>query len=164
MPDALQEAFTRQRGYLDIFTPGNPAAGANYSFTVGGLNVGYLRVVAVKASLATDANAANRLFSLDYIARGATALRNAATVLVTANTSATVFQWDHAHAVSEWQTGTPVFAPLADVILAPGWTVQLTVDSIQAGDQISSITFLLEKFWPDSTHADDSGDESDLIV
>jgi hypothetical protein len=77
-------------------------------------------------------------------------IRNAATVLITASTSATVFQWDHAHTVSEWQTGTPVFAPLVDIILTPGWTVQLTVDNIQAGDQISAIAITLEKFYPDS--------------
>jgi hypothetical protein len=143
--------FTSAQGYTDFFTPASPAAGANYSFTVGGLSVEYARIVAVKATLATDANAADRLFSVDFRSpRAGTIIRNAATVLITANTAATVFQWDHAHSVSEWQTGTPVFAPLVDIVLTTGWTVQLTVDSIQAGDQISAIAVTLEKFYPDS--------------
>jgi hypothetical protein len=143
--------FTREQGYTDFFTPASPAAGANYSFTVGSLSVDYARIVAVKATLATDANAADRLFSVDYRSgRAGTMIRNAATVLLTANTAATVFQWDHAHSVSEWQTGTPVFAPLVDIVLTPGWTVQLTVDSIQAGDAITAIAVTLEKFYPDS--------------
>jgi hypothetical protein len=143
--------FTREQGYTDFFTPSSPVAGSNYSFTVGGLSVSYARIVAVKATLTTDANAADRLFSLDYRSgRAGTLIRNAATVLITANTSATVFQWDHAHSVSEWQTGTPVFSPLVDMILTPGWTVQLTVDNIQATDAITAIAVTLEKFYPDS--------------
>jgi predicted phage gp36 major capsid-like protein len=138
------------RGLTDWFSVASPAAGANASFTVGGRNVEGLRVVAALATVATDANAADRLLALDYIdARSVTRVRSAATLLVTANTSATVFQWDHAHAVSEWQTGTPVFAPLADVILTPGWTVQLTLDSKQAGDQLSAISFVVEAFYAD---------------
>jgi hypothetical protein len=143
--------FTREQGYTDFFTPASPAAGANYSFTIGSLSVDYARIVAVKATLATDANAADRLFSVDYRSgRAGTMIRNAATVLITANQAATVFQWDHAHSVSEWQTGTPVFAPLVDIVLTPGWTVQLTVDSIQATDAITAIAVTLEKFYPDS--------------
>jgi hypothetical protein len=143
--------FTREQGYTDFFTPASPAAGTNYSFTVGGLSVTYARIVAVTATLATDSNVANRLFSLDYrSARAGTLIRNAATVLITASTAATVFQWDHAHTVSEWQTGTPVFSPLVDIVLSPGWSVQLTVDNIQAADAITAIAVTLEKFYPDS--------------
>jgi hypothetical protein len=39
--------------------------------------------------------------------------------------------------------------PLADVILTPGWTVQLTLDSKQAGDQLSAISFVVEAFYAD---------------
>jgi hypothetical protein len=144
-----QELFSG-RGLTDWFSVANPAAGALASFTVGGRNVQGLRVLAALATLATDANVASRLLALDYIdARAVTRVRNAATLLVTASTSATVFQWDQAHAVSEWQTGTPVFAPLVDVILTPGWKVQLTVDSIQAGDQLSAVSFVVEAFYAD---------------
>lgn len=143
--------FTSEQGYTDFVTPASPAAGANYSFPVGNLNADWVRIVAAKATLTTDSNVASRLFSLDYIVRGSTTVvRNAATVLITASTSATVFQWDAAHAVSEWQTGTPVFAPLVPVVLTPGYTVQLTVDNIQATDTITAISFVLEKFYADS--------------
>jgi hypothetical protein len=37
-----------------------------------------------------------------------------------------------------------------DIILTPGWTVQLTVDNIQATDAITAIAVTLEKFYPDS--------------
>jgi hypothetical protein len=138
------------RGLTDWFSVASPAAGANASFTVGGRNVEGLRVLAALASLTTDANAANRLMALDYIdGRNVTRVRNANTGVWTANTSGQTFQWDQAHAVSEWNTNTPVFTPLADVILTPGWTVQLTVDSKQAGDQLSAISFVVEAFYAD---------------
>jgi hypothetical protein len=110
-----------------------------------------VRVVSCIATLTTDANVANRLFSLDYISgRATTAIRNSAAAVYTANTSATVFQWDHAHAVSDWGTGTPVFVPLVDLIFSSNWTIQLTVDNKQAGDTITAVTFVLEKFYADS--------------
>jgi hypothetical protein len=144
-----QELFSG-RGLTDWFSVANPAAGALASFTVGGRNVQGLRVLAALATLTTDANAANRLLSLDYIdARAVTRVRNANTGVWTANTAAQVFQWDQAHAVSEWNTDAPVFVPLVDVILTPGWKVQLTVDSVQAGDQLSAVSFVVEAFYAD---------------
>lgn len=138
------------RGLTDWFSVTSPAAGANASFTVGGRNVEGLRVVAALATVTTDANVANRLVSLDYIdGRNVTRVRNAPTLLVTASTTAQVFQWDHAHHVSEWNTGTPVFVPLADVILTSGWTVQLTLDNKQATDQLSALSFVVEAFYAD---------------
>jgi hypothetical protein len=45
-------------------------------------------------------------------------MRNAAAVLITANTAATVFQFDGQHTVSDFATGTMVFAPLKPLPLA----------------------------------------------
>jgi hypothetical protein len=147
----LVESFTSERGQPDFYSPANPAAGANLSQIVGAFNADYVRVIACIATLTTDANVANRLFALDYITgRGTTAIRNAATVLVTASTGATVYQWDTAHSLSEWQTGSPVYAPLVPMLLTPGWTLQLTVDNKQAGDTITAVTFVVEKFYADS--------------
>jgi hypothetical protein len=135
------------RGEQAVYVPDAPAAGSNLSWPVSGQ--AFLRIVAATATLATDSNVANRLFSLDFIGgQGVTPIRNAATLLVTASTGATVFQWDHAHTVSEWQTGTPVFAPLVDMLLPPGWTVRLTVDNIQAGDAITAVKFVTERYFP----------------
>ena len=142
--------LTHERGWLATVTPANPAAGANFSFTVGSLGGIAARVVSAKATLTTDSNAANRLFSLDYqIGRYSSLIRNAPTNVITASTAATVFQWDHAHNLSEWNTNTPVFVPLVDVWLEPGWTVQLTVDNIQVGDTITNIAVVLQVLYAD---------------
>ncbi len=154
--NALVEGVTPQSGFLDVLSPASPAAGANFSFTTGGLNVSLVRVVSCIATVTTDANVASRFLSLDFINGPAkTCIRNAAVSLFTANTAATVVQWDQAHMVSDWNTGTMLFAPLVNLYLSPGWTVQLTLDNKQAGDTLTALTFVLEKFWPDTLNADD---------
>jgi hypothetical protein len=142
----LPNAPAGYRGDQDFVIPVTPAAGANASFTSAGQD--WLRLVSCIATLTTDANAADRFVSLDYIdGRGTKYLRNAAPVFITASTTGQVFQWDRHRTVSEWNTDTMVFAPLASLWLPPGWTIQVTVDSKQAGDQLSAIGFLVERFY-----------------
>jgi hypothetical protein len=99
--------------------------------------------------LTTDANAANRLLSLDILPGGdATWIRNAATVLVTANTTALAVQWDTAHSVSEWATGTPVFVPVFSEWLNCPVVVQFTLDNKQATDQLSALGLVVQRLNP----------------
>jgi hypothetical protein len=126
--------------YVDV---PQPAAGANATFTDGLSWV--FRVVAATAQLDTDANAANRLLSLDYLKTGGpTYLRNAAPVLVTASQVAQVFEWAKSRSVSEWNTGTPIFVPVEPLWLTAGMTVRFTVDAIQATDQLSNVRLIVE--------------------
>jgi hypothetical protein len=131
--------------YSDVIAVATPAAGANAPFTVPGEC--WLRVVAARLSLTTDANAANRLVSLDFVdGRGSTRVRNAASVVVTASTTAQTFEWSRNRTIAEWNTNTPVFAPVLNMFLPSGWVVQFTVDSKQATDQISGLSLVVEKF------------------
>lgn len=141
--------FTPDLGYLDEIAPADPAAGANLTVDLGRQR--WIVLHSVLVTLTTDSNAANRLLSIDYLLRGGLAvMRNAATVLVTASTTAQVFQFDNQHTVSEWNTGTPVFAPLLPLPLQAGWGVRVTVDNIQAADQIASVKLLVTRFYPDA--------------
>jgi hypothetical protein len=133
-------------GYEDFSDPASPAAGANYSRTVQGQH--WERFLAARCLITTDGNAANRLVSLDFInARGTTYVRNAASVVVTASTTNQAFEWNIGRTIAEWNTNTPVFCPLMSTFLQPAFTVQITLDNIQAGDQISGIHLWMEK-WP----------------
>lgn len=123
-----------------------PAAGANKALTVGGEN--YVRVLAARATFTPDANAASRLVSLDFInGRAQTVVRNAGAVLFAAASGAQAFEWSLNRTVAEWNTGTPVFIPLAPLFLEPGFTVQFTADSIQVGDTFTNLSLVLER-WP----------------
>lgn len=142
----LGAPYGHGREFQDFIDLASPAAGANKAFVVPGDF--FLRVIAAKAQLDTDANAANRLLSLDFIgARGTTYIRNAAPVLVTASTVAQVFQWATTRTVSEWNTGTPIFVPLEDIFLEPGMSVQFTLDNKQVTDTLTALSLVVEK-WP----------------
>lgn len=126
------------RRNLLLLTPDNPAAGANLTLTLPPAE--FTDVYSVQFALTTSATVANRYVNVDYLGRGGVQnVRNAATVLVTASTTSQVFQFDRAHTVSEWNTGTAIFAPLLQMPLGPGWQVKITVDSIDTTDQIASV-------------------------
>ncbi len=142
----LLQPFGWGLGYPDWIDPASPAAGANFVHTVGGSH--YERLIAATATVTTDANVANRFVSLDYMnARGVTYARNGAGLVLTASTSATVFQWNSARTVAEWAAGTPVLVPLMLAFCPPGFMWQITLDNIQVGDAITAVHLWVEK-WP----------------
>jgi hypothetical protein len=130
--------------YDDFLPVPTPAAGANASLVVDG--AWELQVRAATASLTTDANAANRFLSLDFImGRTAVPIRNAAGLVITASTTAQVFHWQANRTVGEWAANTPVFVPVLDFWIPPGWTVQFTLDNKQATDQLSALALFVRK-------------------
>jgi hypothetical protein len=138
-PFGYGEAFP---DWVDVTTP---AAGATASYTVAGENA--VRLIAARSTLTTDANAANRSHTVDYLdARGITRVRNGAGLVVTANTTAQTFEWSSARTVAEWAANTPVYVPLLPAILPPGFTIKFTVTNIQAGDTLTGLSLYVEKF------------------
>jgi hypothetical protein len=143
--EGLVQPFGYGLAYPDWLDVATPAAGATQSVTVDG--AWSVRIVAARATLTTDANVANRLVTLDFVnARGVTYAANGASVVVTAGTSAQVFEWDRNRSVSEWNTNTPVWAPLLDEIIPPGFSVKFNVANIQVGDTLTSLRLWVEKF------------------
>lgn len=144
LADYQASPFRYDEAWIDYVDVAQPAAGANKSFTVPG-EFG-VRVLAARATLTTDANAANRLMSLDFVsANSVTRVRNCAGVVWTANTTAQTFVWNCAWAVSEWAANTPVLIPVNELLLPPGWLVQFTVDNKQVGDQLASLSLVVLK-------------------
>lgn len=120
----------------------DPAAGAVASYSVPG--EWWVAVLAARATITTDANVANRFVSLDYLnGRGNTQVRNAAGLVVTASTTGQAFEWNAGRTVAEWATNTPVLAPCLDVLLPPASVIQVSIDSVQVGDQLSGVSLLL---------------------
>ena len=150
MPDSLSFGLTEAYGYgnadQDFVQVTAPAAGSPASFVVEAKN--WLRVLAATGSLATDANAANRVFSLDFInARGNTYVRNFWPGVITANTASTAFHWTEQVTDSEWAANTPVKVPVSSIFLPPATTVKWQVDNIQVGDTLTNLSLTIER-WP----------------
>lgn len=128
--------------WLDVTTP---AAGANASVTIDGR--WQSRVIGARSTLTTDANAANRVHTIDFLDQnGVVRLRNGAGLVLTANTSAQTFEWSAARTVGEWAANTPIFAPLAPWFLPAGWAVRFTVTNIQATDALTALSLWVEQF------------------
>ena len=143
--EGLLQPFGYGVGYQDFIALTNPAAGANLQFVVD--NRSWIRLLAARATITTSATVANRFVSLDYInARGTTFVRNAAGLVVTASTTNQVFEWNAGRTDAQWAANTPILGTLYSMFLPPGSTVQFTLDSIQAADQISSAQLTFERF------------------
>lgn len=141
----LVSPYSYGDAYLFWLNVPTPAAGAAATFNVPGEYAA--RVVAAHSVLTTDANAANRLHTIDYIdGKSDTYLRNGAGVVVTASTTAQAFEWSSSRGVAEWAANTPVFAPIQPTILYPGFQVKFQVSNIQVADQLSALRLLLECF------------------
>lgn len=137
--------FTYGKGNPEYVSVTTPAAGATASYIIPGSFAA--RVLAARLSITTDANVANRLVTLDYIdSRGVTRLRNGVGNVITASTTAQTFEWDCNRTIAEWATNTPIFAPVAPLILYPGWSVKFNVTNVQATDAISGLSLWVEQF------------------
>jgi hypothetical protein len=141
---ALTRPFGGGWGSQEPFTIANPGAATNATFTCDGR--GRRRLITLVFTLTTDANAANRYVTVEYrgIASAAYAV-NAASVLVTAS-STQRFAGSIDRGVAEWNTGTDVLFPLEDVFIHPSDTVVIAVSGMQAGDTLTGIRGVMERF------------------
>lgn len=143
--EGLVQPFAHGGGYQDFVPLTAPVAGANLQFVVTGQN--WIRVLGARANVTTDANVANRFVSLDYLnARSQTMMRNAVATVVVAATTNLKFEWSAQRTDGAFVANAPVLGPCFPMFLAPGSIVQITLDSIQVGDQISLASLVIERF------------------
>lgn len=144
VPRAVTEDLGYARAYQEWFPGAQPAAGANYTLSIPGQFA--TRLLAVTFRLVCDANAANRVVTVDYLdgAGNTYASAGAAAVITAGQTQDYFGSLDHG--TSEWNTNTPVFFPLIDALLMPGRQLQITVANKQAGDQLSRIFKIWERY------------------
>ena len=130
----LQEPF-----FLD--NPGNNTNGAK---VIDGQ--GFRLLTSLVFQLVTDANAANRLVTVEWQGGdgSAYAVAEVTAVQTAGNTNRYVFGLGYG--VSSFATGTDGLAPLPWVLLSPGDTLALLVGSKQAGDHLQSIRGTWQRF------------------
>ncbi len=125
--------------------PAAPAAGASLSFKVEKYD--RHRLVGIVFQLDTDANAANRYVTVEYLRGGATSvMADGASVVWTANTVAQRFVGKLTQGVAEWNTGTDVFFPLSGLWLETGSVVKINVANIQVGDTLTKIELTFDRY------------------
>src|SRR5690349_17066636 len=124
---------------LPLFVAGAaPGANTNFSLSIDAFFVQVLRTI--RFTLTTDANAANRIVTVDYVTGdNLVACSNGAGVLVTASTTAT-FQGRSNQGFSDFTSSgtdlTPIYFGVEPVLLPGPWKVQINVANKQAGDTL----------------------------
>jgi len=138
------DLYRYDEAYVDFLDVGSPAAGANATVVVPG-QFGY-RVLGALATLTTDANAANRLVSIDVInANSSTRLRNPMPATTPASQTNVKYVWSCAWANGISVTNGPLIAPVNELLVPPSWSVQFTVDNKQVGDQLAALSLVVLK-------------------
>ena len=133
------------RGDSFLLRGTDPAAGASFSFPVPGEYIARPR--ACVFTLATDGNAGNRFVRVEYQdGAGVAYCVNGAGVVITAS-STRRFAGSSSRGAGEQATGTDVFFPLEPAYCFPGSELAIVVGTIKAGDQLSGIVFLIERFF-----------------
>lgn len=114
----------------------NPAAGGGFTYTPSGAE--WTLVLAVCFKLVTDANAASRLVSLDYIGGDAGVLARHSSGYTQATGLTSQYTFAQELNVYGANDAASIGAPLTPVWLRLGQKVTVNLTNHQVGDQISS--------------------------
>lgn len=122
-----------------------PAAGAHYSQKVDGA---YLqRLVSVFVTLTTDANVADRSVVVEY--RDANDRRYQVSGAPVSQTASSEDDWafNVFQPRAEWPVDSGIVIPLMPTLLLPTHSWRVYVSGIQAGDQLSNVRYVFERFY-----------------
>lgn len=146
---ALGQTYGYGLTQQSVITPAVPAAGASFSQALGGTAFpgGYRwRLVGITWKLSTDANAANRYTTVEYLdGDGVAFMADGAGTVATANTTNQRFIGSLRHGPSDFAANTDVFFPLSGLWLGSGHTIKINVANIQVGDTLTVIKLTFDR-------------------
>jgi hypothetical protein len=126
------------------------APGAATDFTQAITGGFFVRLVTVRATLTTDGTAANREVTLECRnAAGSRYCVSGAPATVPASSTYT-YTFSAFQPEAVWPVDTGLLIPLSPVIMRPTDSFRLHIVNAQAGDALSSIRWLWERFYSDS--------------
>lgn len=125
-----------------------PAAATDYTKTVDGRY--FARLITVRATFATDANAANREVTLQYLDQSGNVycVAGAPVTIPASQTYSYTFSAFQPEAV--WPIDTGIVVPLSPVLLRPTDSFRLHIVNAQAADALTAIRYMWEMFYSDS--------------
>jgi hypothetical protein len=144
VPLALTQPFGLGGGIQFPFTPDSPAAGAGFVFGADGR--GARRLLSLVFTLTTDANAANRLVTVEYVGRNNLTYAVAEVTATQAASLTNRYVFAIGYGTDSFAAGTDGLAPLPSLFLMPGDQLKIIVANIQVGDQLSAIAGAIERF------------------
>lgn len=147
VPAILLEPLGVGEAIREAFTIDTPAAGADASVTMEGRYT--TRLVCLHAKLVTDNNVANREVVLSYRDQGALrySLDGAAVTVAASTTFEYVFK--RGIGTAEFPCDSTALIPMTPIFLPPAWSLLVHVVNRQAGDQLSELRGVWERFYTD---------------
>lgn len=140
----LGQPYSDGESFQQVVAGASPAAGANFQLKPDARWIH--RLVACSFTFVADANAANRQLTLEYKdAAGAAFCVDGRALVVTANLTRR-FNGSIARGSGEDAANADAYFVLTPVFLIPGHTLNIIASAIQAGDQLSAIQFLFDRF------------------
>lgn len=130
----------------DAFT--TPAAGASFTHTCDGRY--YTRFVSIRAKLVTDANVASRQLVCEYLDPSDRIFMTHGGALTVAASTTVYFYFQTMTDTAEWEVNSSVIVPLTPVLLPPTFKLKLNLVNVQAGDQLSQVYAVRERFYSDA--------------
>lgn len=123
----------------------SPAAAANFQEDIGGSF--FTRFLGVFCRVVTDANAADRTVAIEYRDHEDQRLMLAGAPVAQTASTTTDYVFSAWLGQSDWSVISTVLVPLPPLLLLPTWDMRIVVNGVQAGDQISRVRLLWERFY-----------------
>lgn len=107
----------------------------------------HTRLLTLFCRLVTDANAANRTLRLEYLDDSGNIFHVNGNPVTYPASSTEDYAFSAFHPRGEWEVAGTNLVPLGPILLPPTFSFRITVNNVQAGDQISRVRFLWERFY-----------------
>lgn len=134
----------RGDGFQDVVTVANPAVATGFTFQVDGAYI--VRPVIVTYLYTSDANVANRFPVLQYEDGNGSVLAATAPNGAIVASKATLVTFALNLGVNLNALDLVRGGPLPDVFMQPGWLMRVVMGAGAAGDQLSGIRIVVDKF------------------
>lgn len=146
-PPILDSPALQRYGLPELVYGTQPAAAADFVQAMTGAF--HVRLLSVFCRIVTDATVASREVVVEYRDQQAQrfALAGAPTTVLASTTTDYAFNVFQDQA--DWPSDSTILAPLSPLMLPPGCDFRIHVVSVQAGDQLSRIRFMWERFYSD---------------
>lgn len=107
------------------------------------------RLVSCVFTLTTDVNVANRFVTVEFQGGDGTAYAVAGAAIATAASLTRRYNGQMGRGTSEGIAGSDIFFPLEPLFMRGGDTLAIIVGGIQAGDTLTKIRFVFDRFSTD---------------
>ncbi len=130
--------------YQDLLTPDPPSAGQDFIYTVPGDERAV--IVCVMCELICAAGGADRGVSLQFKNWNGRRFLVAGTRVKVAGGTTQAYVWQNGVGAETWNVDDAALAGMPEALLLPMCTATIHISGVQAGDQLSNIALLYERY------------------